>query len=547
MAESARDGARDSRTPRFPSSKFLAPKPGPRMVRRARLRSRLDQGLRARLTLVVASAGSGKSVLLADWTIARPDGPSAWLNVDAADADPLRFGAGIIEALRRGQADPGLGEDARQLLRLDGEVTADVMAALADDLERSKDPKVLVIDDFHLTGAAGAGVLALLLDCRPDSLQVLVATRVEPELRLHRMRANHQLVEIRDHDLAFSAEETRLLLSGLGVPLDDGAVATVQQRSEGWAAGLQMAGLALQQAPDRFGAAGRIELHRRTVAGYFLEEVLYRQPPEVVDFMLATSILEELSGHSCVALCGPGSDVLLDRVYRDNLFVTLVDDQAGTYRYHQLIKEVLQAELHRRHRDTQTGLHQRAAEHLAAIGQGGLAARHLLAAGDPEAAFRLLTERVMSDFGTNPTIGSALDDVQPDVFADAPEILVPLAAELFLHGAFEPGARAFQLAQQATARAGQPDMAVRLSLISSFYCFLVGELSECLQYLERIPRVAAPTIDLEAWLVGDAVALYCHAFLDQFDKARQLADNVASADATPHRPAWSSARELPAR
>jgi LuxR family maltose regulon positive regulatory protein len=165
----------------------------------------------------------------------------------------------------------------------------------------------------------------------------------------------------------------------------------------------------------------------------------------------------------------------------------------------------------------------------------------LLAAGDPDAAFRLLTERVVADFGTNPNLGSALDDVQPDVFADAPEILVPLAAELLLQGAFEPGARAFHLAQQATGRAGQPEpeMAVRLSLVSAMYRYVVGELSEALQLLERIPRVAAPAVNLEAWLVGDVVALYSHAFLGQFDQARRVAHNIASEDATP-----PSAREV---
>ena len=536
MAESSWTVATGSRSPRFPSSKFVPPTSGRQVVRRARLHDRLDRGHQARLTLVVASAGAGKSVLLADWLSARPERPSAWLNCDSADADPARFGAAIIESLRRSRADPELGEDARQLLHLDGQVTADVMGALADDLERSADRQLLVVDDFHLTGAAGAGVLALLLDYRPDSLLVVVATRVEPDLRLQRMRANHQLVEVRDHDLSFSLDEASLFLSALGVPLDDRQVATVHHRSEGWATGLQMAGLAIQYAPDRRDAADRIELHRHTVAGYFLEEVLARQPPELVEFMLATAVLDELSGPACVALCGPGSVALLDQVYRDHLFVTMVDEQTGTYRYHQLIKEVLHAELHSRHPDLLPGLHQRAAAHLAETGQGGLAARHLLAAGDPDAAFRLLTERVLSDFSTNPTPGSALDDVQPEVFAGAPEILVPLAAELLLHGAFEPGARAFKLAQQAIGQAAntaQPEVAVRFSLVSSFYSYLVGELSECLRHLEKIPRDGAPTVSLEAWLVADAVALYCHVFLGQVNEARRLAEGIASTEVAP--------------
>ena len=210
----------------------------------------------------------------------------------------------------------------------------------------------------------------------------------------------------------------------------------VHRRSEGWAAGLQMVAISIQGSPDPAGAAGRVELHRHSVAGYFLDEVLYRQPPDVVEFMLATSVLDELSVPACTALCGQGADALLRLVYRAHMFVTVLDSGSGTYRYHHLVKEVLQAELHSR---------DPARERLLHTGRGGLPGRFgpgrpggTAPAGrrDPTAAFRLLSDRVIRDFLANPTLGSALDlaEVQPDVFAGAAEILVPLATELLVRG-----------------------------------------------------------------------------------------------------------------
>ncbi len=147
------------RSPRFPSSKFRIPKLVPGLVRRSRLFDLLDQGEQVRLALVVGPAGAGKTMLLADWLAARPGRASAWLSCDAADADPVRFVAAIIEAARYGFGQPGIGEDARQLMSLDGVVSADAIAALADDLDAPVGVRVLVIDDFHLAGAAGADTL----------------------------------------------------------------------------------------------------------------------------------------------------------------------------------------------------------------------------------------------------------------------------------------------------------------------------------------------------------------------------------------------------
>ena len=521
----------EPRSPRFPSSKFRAPKLAPGLVRRPRLLDALDRGKQVRLGMVVGPAGAGKTMLLADWLAARPERPSAWLSCDSADTDAARFVTAIIEAARIGFGQPWIGEDARQLMTLDGEVSADVVAALADDLDVPDG--VLVVDDFHLTGAASADALRWLVEYHPPSLQLVVASRVDPPLRVHRMRAHQDLVELRDGDLAFSVEETRSLLGGFGVRLDDPELILVHGRSEGWAAGLQMAALSIHGSPDPATAAGRVQLGRHAVAGYFLDEVLSHQPPQVADFMLATSVLDELSVPACTAVCSAGSAKMLEFLYGAHMFVAIVDEQAGTYRYHHLIKEVLQTELRARDPAREKRLHEAAAQYMIEAGQIGPAARHLLAAGDRAAAFSLLSEGVVRDVLTNPALSSALDveEIRPEVFAGAPEFLLPLAAELLWRGAFERGSRAVALARQCHIDPGrQPELAVRLALVNMLHCTFIGQFDEALAHRERA-RPSETTADgVSDWTVTlDTLAMYCHTYVGHFSRARQLAGALVKA------------------
>ncbi len=523
------------RGPRFPASKFCPPKAAAHRVSRSRLLDQLDTGEQRRLTLVVGKAGAGKTVLLADWVASHPERPAAWLSCDDADGDPVRFFAAIIESIRRASTEPGLGEDARQLLNLEGAVSADTVAAVADDLEGLEGPRVLVVDDFHLTGAAGAQALSLLLEYRPPSLQLVAATRVDPQLRLHRMRSSEELAEVRDRDLSFSAQETKEFLASFDVELDEREVDLVHDRSEGWAAGLQMAAISIHGTSDPVKAVGRVELHRHTVAGYFLDEVLYRQPPEVVDFMLATSVADELSAPACTALCGPGSGALLEHLYRSHMFVTIVDERALTYRYHHLIREVLRAELHARNPAGEKSSHVALAGYLADAGQVGAATRHLLAAGDPSAAFKLLDERQIRHFSSDPRTGSPLDldEIDPEVFANRLEFLVPLATELLLRGAFERGSRAVVLAQQANADVvPPPGLALKLALANCLHSFGIGEMDEALAFIEEGRKLDVDPAGLVEWLAGlDIIAMYCYTFLGDSSAARELHDVVVASPA----------------
>ena len=502
-------------------------------MHRSRLLDQLDRGEQVRLALVVGPAGAGKTMLLADWLAARPERPAAWLSCDAADADPARFVAAIIEAARFGFGEPRIGEDTRQLMSLDGEVSADAVATLADDLESPEGVRVLVIDDFHLAGAASAEALRWLVEYHPPSLQLVLASRVDPPLRVHRMRANQDLVELRYADLAFSMEETRTLLAGFGVRLDEPELALVHSRSEGWVAGLQMAAISIHGSPDPATAAGRVELRRHTVAGYFLEEVLSQQPPEVAEFMLATSVLDELSVPACTAVYGQESAKMLEFLYGAHMFVAIVDDEARTYRYHHLIKEVLQTELHARNADLEKQLHEAAAHYMIEAGQAGAATRHLLAAGEQAAAFSLLSDGVVRDVLTNPAVSSALDldEIRPELFAGAPEFLLPLAAELLWRGAFERGSRAVALVRQCRIDpARQPELAVRLALVNMLHCTFIGQFDEALTHRERARPIETEAGGVADWIVTlDTLAMYCHSYLGHFGQARQLADALTSA------------------
>ena len=472
-------------------------------------------------------------MLLADWLAAHPERPAAWLSCDAADADPARFVAAIIEAARFGFGEPRIGEDTRQLMSLDGEVSADAVATLADDLESPEGVRVLVIDDFHLAGAASAEALRWLVEYHPPSLQLVLASRVDPPLRVHRMRANQDLIELRYADLAFSMEETRTLLAGFGVRLDEPELALVHSRSEGWVAGLQMAAISIHGSPDPATAAGRVELRRHTVAGYFLEEVLSQQPPEVAEFMLATSVLDELSVPACTAVYGQESAKMLEFLYGAHMFVAIVDDEARTYRYHHLIKEVLQTELHARNADLEKQLHEAAAHYMIKAGQAGAATRHLLAAGEQAAAFSLLSDGVVRDVLTNPAVSSALDldEIRPELFAGAPEFLLPLAAELLWRGAFERGSRAVALVRQCRIDpARQPELAVRLALVNMLHCTFIGQFDEALTHRERARPIETEAGGVADWIVTlDTLAMYCHSYLGHFGQARQLADALTSA------------------
>jgi LuxR family maltose regulon positive regulatory protein len=518
------------------SLKFDVPRPRGGVVHRPRLFEMLDSGRERRLTAVIGSAGSGKTMLLADWLASRPGVAAAWLSCDVWDSDPLRFAHALVEAVRRTEPGAGVGDDALALLRLDGSLSPDAVAALTADLEALEEPLVIVLDDLHVAGAAVVDVLEMLVEYKPAHVQFVVATRIEPRLRLDRMRVGGQLAEVRDTDLSFTAVETDEFLEGFGVRLPGPELALLHQRTEGWVAGLQMAALSIQASPDPLEALGRVGLPTQTIVDYFVREVLERQSDEIADFMLSTSILDVLSIDRCVALCGEGSGPMLDQLDRAHLFVVSVGEQRTTYRYHHLIRDVLRDQLHATDPARERQLCRLAAAHADGAGRVGEAVRHLLAAGDREAAFNRLSRGMLSNYFADPTIGTDLDhdDIDPSLFAEAPHELVTLTGELLMRGAFERGSRGLRLLREiAIDSSERPALAAKVAMVEGFHHFLIGEPNEALARSTFAHDVGGALAELDDWFADQpSLAIRCHAWANDRESFRRLANGPPSVHET---------------
>jgi LuxR family maltose regulon positive regulatory protein len=323
--------------------------PAPRRatVVRQELLDRLFEEVPAKLVLVVAPAGWGKTSLLRDWRASGEASGPAWLSADPADNDPARFWTGVIAALRT--VCPGAGADALQVLKAPGHSAADgVLPSLINDLAGAAGRVTLVIDDFHLiTNEEIKQGFAFLVDHLPVTLGLVVATRRDPDLPLARMRARGELAEFRADDLRFTEAETADLLNGtLGLALAPRDVHALQQRTEGWAAGLYLAGLSLRGREDVTKVIGEITGETRQIVDYFAAEVLAGRPAPVRSFLLRTSVLDSFCGPLCDAVTGSsGSHELLEELERSQLFLVPLDPVRRWYRYHTLFAEWLRHEL----------------------------------------------------------------------------------------------------------------------------------------------------------------------------------------------------------
>ena len=275
MKQGAATGHDAAQGLRFALAKFRPTALPATLVIRSALHDRLGAGAGQRLTVVVGSAGAGKSVLLSSWAAARPPGATSWLSCDRADSDPVRFWTGFIEATQA--VAPGFGADAAGLLTMDGVMSADVTASIANDAAKLPAGSAIVVDDFHNAAPAVSGNMTDLVERWPaQNAQLILASRVDPPLRLHRLRMSG---ELRDRDLYFTLAESSDLLASFGVALAPEAQALLHQRSEGWAAALQMAALSLRGTGDPLRAARALDVHGHAIAGYFISEVLEQQPP----------------------------------------------------------------------------------------------------------------------------------------------------------------------------------------------------------------------------------------------------------------------------
>ena len=398
------------------TTKFYIAPPRSDLVERPRLLQRLDAGLRQghRLILVSAPAGFGKTTLLASWISSIEDRHAdipdriAWLSLDEDDDDPARFLVYLWAAVQKACVDSGQDTSWAQEGR--PPVARSILATLINSVALLPHRLVLVLDDYHtLTDGAIHRAMAFLLDHLPGNMHLVIASRTDPPLPLARLRVRGQMSELRDADLRFTpGEVTAFLNQVMGFDLSPADVAALGTRTEGWIAGLQLAALSMRDRDDAAGFARSFSGSHRYVLDYLTGEVLRQQPPIVQEFLLRTSILEQLNGPLCDEVAGnlettelarsadsptprfPDTQSILEHLEAANLFVVPLDDQRKWYRYHSLFADFLQAYLQRTAPEQVPKLHQRAAAWYQGHGLLAEAIDHSLLAGDFDEAAQLL-------------------------------------------------------------------------------------------------------------------------------------------------------------
>src|SRR5437667_2985843 len=365
------------------ATKLYLPRLRPNVVSRPRLIERLNEGLHRKLTLIAAPAGFGKTTLVSAW-VAGCDRQVAWLSLDAGENDPRLFLTYLVAALQT--IAPTIGEGALGMLQSSQPPPPEaILTALLNEITTLPDHFVLVLDDYHVIDAKPVDLaLTYLVEHLPPQMHLVIATREDPQLPLARLRARSHLTELRAADLRFTASEASAFLNqvmGLNLSAED--IAALEDRTEGWIAGLQLAALSMQGHQGVPGFIRAFAGDHRYIVDYLVEEVLQRQPEPVRSFLLQTSILDRLNGSLCDAVTGQAEgNARLETLERGNFFVVALDDQRHWYRYHHLFADVLSAHLRAEQPDQVSILHRRASEWYEQHGSAADAIRHALAAGD---------------------------------------------------------------------------------------------------------------------------------------------------------------------
>jgi LuxR family maltose regulon positive regulatory protein len=465
------------------ASKLAPPRPPRWQVARGRLLELLDAGVQGRLTLLIGPAGSGKTVMLSSWaSTAELPRPVAWLSLDAADNDPARFWSYLLAALRQsGVAAPGGRLDSLGL-PIGGPDQGFVLglAAALDDLAG---PVVVVLDDFHqLTNPAVLDGLVALLQRSPAALRLVLASREDPPLPLARLPVAGQPIQVGAAELAFTTEEAAKLLASHGLVLADADLTLLWARTEGWAAGLRLAALSLQDHADPEGFIAGFAGSSRAVADFLLDEVLGRLPEEDQAFLLHTSVVEGVSGELADALTGRADGAqTLARLARANAFIVALDQDRSWYRYHQLLAELLHARLQAGAPRLVPELHRRAAGWYQDHGFPVEAIRHALAGGQWTLAAELLA-RIWQGFildGEMALLGELVDQFPEEVVEADAELVTVRAARRLGVGDWDGADSDLRLTEQVAADLPQQRrrrLAVTLATVSLYRARLRGDL-----------------------------------------------------------------------
>ncbi len=470
MGEPAAAGAATSERDVLLATKLNVPGLRSDLVPRLRLAQWLDEGRGRGVVLACAPAGYGKTVLLAEW-VRRGRHPVAWLSLDAGDNDPARFWRHTVAALDRVR--PGISERVGPLLGPPAPSSFEpVVTALINEVADQPDADealLLVLDDYHVISSQLVhSSLGFLLEHRPPGLQLALTSRSDPPLALARLRARGQLVELRAAELRFTPGEATALLqqvaaapggARLDARLPDAVAAALAARTEGWAAGLQLAGLSLREQNDVDGFVAAFTGSHRYVLDFLAEEVLERLSEQVRTFLLQTSVLERLSGELCDTVTGrPGSQALLEQIERAGLFLVPMDEVLGWWRYHHLFADLLRARVQAEQPGGVPELHRNAAAWYDDHEMADDAIRHAVAAGEVAWAARLIEQHfdeLLYLHGEGTTVQRWLSALPGDLVRTRPRLLLAQAFLASHDGGMETVEPLLDAAEQAYAGAAE--------------------------------------------------------------------------------------------
>ena len=506
------------------STKLSTPRLRDVLVSRTRLLALMDAGAHAALTLVSAPAGFGKTTVLVSWLARAPTTSRtvAFVSLDASDSHAGTFWLYVVAALHT--AAPGIGAGALQLLAAGQPPTRELLTAVLNEIGDQPNDVDLILDDYHLADSPEvAEGMTFLLERRPANLHVVVSTRADPNLPLARLRALGELVEIRARDLRFTVDETASYLTDVGgLPVAPADVSALESRTEGWAAALQLVSLSMQGRDDIGDFIAGFAGTDRYVVDYLADEVLSRQSDEVRDFLERTSILDALNGDLCDSVLErTGSQAMLERLERANLFLVPLDDQRNWYRYHHLFADVLQARLGSEQPEVVPGLHLRASRWYEIAGDPVAAVRHALAAGAVNRAADLVEAATpgLQRTRQEATLLRWLDDVPDEVVQQRPVLATALVGALMSSNEFGDVERRLRAIErqlpainallESGDATGSPDSSVvaldlaelarvpgAVELYRTGLCLVSGDLPATHRHARRAIEAAAPEDDV---------------------------------------------------
>lgn len=471
-----------------------------RLVPRPRLIEKLDAGMDGRLILVSAPAGSGKTTLVVEWLSSRDEGgrlvlsetegmkneriqsssfifrPSqvAWLSLDGGDNDPQRFMMYLLAALRK--IDAGIGRSVEAMMRSPQPPPGDaIMTALVNDISAVAQPFLLILDDYHVLHSPPIfQQVNFLVEHLPQQMHLIVITREDPPLPLPRLRARGQLTEIRQTDLRFTLEECAEFLNQvMGLDLPPADIASLERRTEGWIAGLQLAALSMRGRDDLSGFIEAFTGSSHFVLDFLIEEVFNQQPDHVQNFLLKTSILEKMCAPLCDAVISYQSSVIsdvgesslitghrslltnsrsiLEYLEHSNLFIIPLDQSRTWYRYHRLFADLLHQRLQTSGIEPEAKLHRLASQWFQKEGFFPEAIGHSLAASDWERATNLIENQsvLMLRRGELMTLLGWFKSLPEEVIRARPQLCRDYGWSLTLTGQFDAAVPYLDCAERA--------------------------------------------------------------------------------------------------